>query len=632
MLATGSILEGRYVVLREIRRGKTNVAYLGHVKNLPSKLVAIKEVTIEMAPDKVQETLDRFRREAQRCAAVDHPHLGKVEDFFVIDNTAYVIDDYVQGRSMQDILEARGQGLPLSVGLPIVYKLCDAIEYCHGLNPAVVMHAVQPPKIIIMPGNTIKIVDWGQSWADSPGSHTTDYLNGIGSHGYSPIERYVAEHTVDQVSDIYALGATIYAIFSGRTPPAAVEMITGQGQMERLDSINPELPKALADLVVKATATQRAQRFQSIAEVRAILDKMPHPIPSPKEAPLLGEDFVPVTAESLAAAGDLPAAGSAAPPRTPGPASVPGDRATPSSSTPGAASGPPASAGDELRVRRGSAVFSGAPRSAEVPHVPDELPIRRTAPPTPAAAPARPAAAVATPAAPADKTITKADLPVTLQAGTPPVVAVIEIEGKAKHLFGPKEVERVDIEVLSIGPDSLTFGCRRSFQKGSTLNLRMAVPLLAAGQSLTSEGRVTIRTQQEAHSGIWTYSGTLEVPPRLRPILANLHEQERRIARRFRGTFRVLSKMLKSYQASAIDISATGFGFISNTQFNIGEIQEFALDIDDAMQSAGGFKVLGRIVTCMPHEEGMYRIGVHFVNLDATTARPLFHYLGTFRP
>ncbi|HEY3997915.1 MAG TPA: serine/threonine-protein kinase [Candidatus Xenobia bacterium] len=628
MLETGSILEGRYVVLKELRRGKTNVAYLGHLKNLPSRIVAIKVVKPDVAnPAKLEQTIERFRAEAERCANIKHPHLAKVEDFFVTGDTVFLVDEYVEGRPLQDVIDERGGGLSLAYGLPILQQVFDAAAYCHQLTPPVVVHAFQPLKIIVMADDQIKIVDFGQSWADHPGARATDYLNGIGSHGYAPIERYVAEHTVDTVSDLYALGATVYTMFSGRIPPAAVELITGQSTLPPLESLNPEVPKALSDMVIKAMATQKKARFQSIAEMRAILDSL---APPPK----------PASSSSDAPRRQLRKIGRPAPPEPEPrkrleepttklkPPAAPQNEIAPTLEDPETKSLPPKPPLADLLVKRSISRATNTPASAPRPAAPpgEELAVRRMAPPPPVALTPKPSHLA--PQLIPDGLV---DLPDALKSGIPPVAAVVELEGEPAHLFGPREIHRVDIEVLSIGPESIKFNCRQAFKKGTELRLRLAVPLLVTGQSLASEAIVTLDTCDQQPNDVWQYQGRLEIPQRLRPILTSLKAQERRVAKRFRSGFRVLSKELKSYQATALDISATGFGFISNTAFQAGDVHEFALDIDDAMQNAGGLKVNGKVVHCVPHGEGDYRIGVHFVNLHEGITRPLYHFLRTFK-
>jgi hypothetical protein len=218
-----------------------------------------------------------------------------------------------------------------------------------------------------------------------------------------------------------------------------------------------------------------------------------------------------------------------------------------------------------------------------------------------------------------------------LRSGLPPVTAHVEVEGAPIFLFGPKEIKHVAAEVRHIGPDSMEFTCSNDFKPGSELRMRLGVPLLAAGQALNSEAIFTVQKRVESSLGVWLYTGSLVVPLRLTPILSKLHEQERRVAKRFRSSFRVLSHQLKSYQATAVDLSATGFGFVSATGFELGSVHDFSLDLDDDMQNTGGIKVKGLVVHCDPRPEGGYRMGVHFVDLTEAETRPMYHFLHTFK-
>ncbi|HEY3998845.1 MAG TPA: serine/threonine-protein kinase [Candidatus Xenobia bacterium] len=527
---TDAILQ-RYDIDSELGRNRLSTAWLAHLADRPEARVAIKVIRPEsQTVEQMQQTLERFRVDAQRCSRLDHPNLARMIEFLVGDDAAYLVAEYVEGQSLEHLL-AEGGALPADTALRIMQQLCDGIQYCHAQTPPVIVHAIQPHHIIVTPDQGIKIIDFGQVWADDPGSQAHAFLHDIGGQGFAPIERYVSDKT-DQQSDIYALGATVYAMFSGRTPPAAVDLVTGV-------PIPPltEAPPEIADLVARMMQVQKTARPQSIAEVR----------------------------QALALAHAEPA-------------------------------------GDELRVRR----TTPKPKPQTMP---------------------RPETAVSTVALPPPPPV---GIPEALKPGIPPVGGALELEHKS--FLGKRTVERFDVDLHEVTTDRVHFTTSKlAFAVGARLALVLNVPLLATGQSMEAPVAVVIRSKEELAANQFRYQAAIsEMPPKLRPILSGLREQERRRAHRYTAGFRVLSKEFKSYAASACDLSATGFGFKAETSFPVGTQTEFVLDIDDAM--VNGLPVKGTVVHCGEGDEtGLYRMGVCFDHLDEKVTRPLYHFLHTFR-
>lgn len=285
-LKDGTILRGRYRLNNIEGQGGMGNVYQAEDLRLPGRLCAIKEVQPELnATQELREQEQaQFLREASLLARLDHPNLPKVSDFFTEGEHEYLVMDYVPGKNLKELIDdskLSGKPLGLYVVLAWARQIVDALEYLHRQDPPILHRDIKPANIKLTPDDRIKVVDFGLAklMVDDD-SRTITVIQGRGTAFYTPLEQYGGEsgHT-DVRSDIYALGATIYHLLSGRPPPEAKQRFLNPESLQPLKKLNKQVPKNLSDAVDWALEMHPDDRPSSIAELRnALLGTTPRPI------------------------------------------------------------------------------------------------------------------------------------------------------------------------------------------------------------------------------------------------------------------------------------------------------------------------------------------------------------------
>ena len=280
-LKDGVLLDnGKYRIEKVIGQGGFGITYLGEQMNLGRK-VAIKEFFMKgycnrdsgssrvyTASHGSVELVDRFRakfiKEARNLAKFHHPNIVSVIDVFEDNDTAYYVMEYHSGGSLADKVKNGPLAEPDAVRY--IRQAAAALEYIHSMQ---VMHLdVKPANILLDNIGNAVLIDFGLAKQyDNDGRQTSTTPVGQ-SHGYAPMEQYknggVSEFS--PVSDIYSLGATLYKLVTGLTPPDANDVF---------DSGLPKLPASLSvgvrEAIVKSMQPRRSERPQNIGEFLALL-------------------------------------------------------------------------------------------------------------------------------------------------------------------------------------------------------------------------------------------------------------------------------------------------------------------------------------------------------------------------
>ncbi|MCC7359703.1 MAG: PD40 domain-containing protein [Anaerolineales bacterium] len=263
-LPNQSLLYRRYRILAELGRGGMGAVYRAHDENLGVE-VAIKE-NLFVSPEFAQQ----FRREAVLLAALRHPSLPRVTDHFVIpDQGQYLVMDYIAGDDARERLIARNAPLPEAEVLRWARDILDALVYLHGLPQPVVHRDIKPGNVKITPEGRAVLVDFGLAKLHVDAQETAAGAKAL-SPGFSPPEQYGAGRTEPR-SDLYALGATLYALLVGQPPPDSLERALGQKALLPLRLINPAVTPETAATVERALALKPEGRFVSAAAFLAAL-------------------------------------------------------------------------------------------------------------------------------------------------------------------------------------------------------------------------------------------------------------------------------------------------------------------------------------------------------------------------
>jgi serine/threonine-protein kinase len=247
--------------------------YLATDLRLGSK-VAVKE-NLDMSPESQQQ----FELEARVLATLRHPHLPRVQDFFVADGRQYLVMDYIAGEDLEEVVEKRGP-LPPQEAVRWLLQVLDAVQYLHSQNPPIIHRDIKPANIKLSPDGRAYLVDFGIAKVLRAGNRTQAGARAV-TPGYSPPEQYGTAPT-DQRSDIYALGATLYFAVTGRVPPEAIERITGRtDKLIPPRNLNPSIPPDVERVILRAMRVAPDERFPSAGEMRKALEASLSPSRSP---------------------------------------------------------------------------------------------------------------------------------------------------------------------------------------------------------------------------------------------------------------------------------------------------------------------------------------------------------------
>ena len=283
-LKAGSELEGgKYRIIRVLGQGGFGITYLAEHTML-DKMVAIKEFFPKEYCDRdkttshltigTQNSVDivgmlktKFIKEAKNISKLSHKNIITIHDIFTENDTAYYVMEYVDGESLSQIVKNQGP-LSESKSLRYIRKVADAVGYMHSLS---MNHLdLKPANIMIRTLDDEPIlIDFGLSKQyDASGSQTSTTPIGI-SHGYAPIEQYrpggVA--TFSPQTDVYALGATLYALLSGNTPPHYSDILE-----DGLPQLSSNISEKTFSAIESAMETKRVKRPESVEIFLAMLD------------------------------------------------------------------------------------------------------------------------------------------------------------------------------------------------------------------------------------------------------------------------------------------------------------------------------------------------------------------------
>ena len=263
-LTPGDMLNNRYRIVRLLGQGGFGAVYRAWDINLDEP-VALKE-SFETSPVAQRQ----FQLEAKLLFKLRHDHLPRVHDYFVIpDQGMYLVMDYIEGEDLAGLLQQNGGPLPQEKVLTWAGQVCDALTYLHSQDPPVIHRDIKPANIRITPAGQAMLVDFGIAKVYDPQAKTTVGARAV-TPGFSPNEQYLSSGRTDPRSDIYALGATLYMLLTGQTPPEALERSLG-AVMPPTRSLNPHVSAPVDAAITHAMETLPEQRFTSAQEFKAAL-------------------------------------------------------------------------------------------------------------------------------------------------------------------------------------------------------------------------------------------------------------------------------------------------------------------------------------------------------------------------
>src|SRR6267143_656478 len=274
-LRPGAVFAGRYEVKEILGAGGMGVVYRAFDRELQEP-VAIKTLRPEaLAGGTV--ALERFKQEIRLARKIAHRNVVRTYDLGEQNGMYYLTMEYVEGTSLKQLIVSRGR-LPVAVTLTVGKQLCRALEVAHA--EGVIHRDIKPQNIVVEPSGFLKVMDFGIARLANPpqGKGLTEAGTSIGTPDYMSPEQ-LSGLELDARADLYAAGVVLFECVTGRVPFEAETtwaLVAKHLEEQAPDprSTNPEVPGALALVIVKAMAKQPADRFATAAEMHDALARL----------------------------------------------------------------------------------------------------------------------------------------------------------------------------------------------------------------------------------------------------------------------------------------------------------------------------------------------------------------------
>jgi serine/threonine protein kinase len=271
MLTEGTVLQGRYRIIRQLGQGGMGAVYEAIDERLDTT-VALKETFF--AEEKLRK---QFEREARLLARMHHPALPRVSDHFNEGDGQFLVMQYIAGQDLSEMLAAQNAPFPETEVVRWADQLCDALDYLHTQDPQIIHRDIKPQNLKLTARGQVVLLDFGLA-KGSVGQLTavTTSASIFGyTPNYAPLEQVQGKGT-DARSDLYALGATLYHLVTNVKPPDALSrasaLVNGQPDpMLPANEIRPEIGVGLANILGRAMSQKRDDRFATADDMRRAL-------------------------------------------------------------------------------------------------------------------------------------------------------------------------------------------------------------------------------------------------------------------------------------------------------------------------------------------------------------------------
>lgn len=282
---------GRYALKYKIGAGGLGTVYAAH-DPLLSRLIAIKTLNLEIAPEEREAFNALFLNEARAAGGLSHPHIVTVFDAGVSDQSAYIAMELLKGRDLRQLRQEGWRPTPAQAAT-IVRRVADALAYAH--SKGVVHRDIKPANIFMVGRTQPRVLDFGIARI----AHQHDGAGDVaaGSPYYMAPEQ-ARQQTVDRRADVFSLGVVLYELLTDQKPfrGSTLSEITNavlDHKPPRADEIDPNVPAALADITARAMEKDPEHRYRS---ARALSRELRHWLDENANAP---ESLPPDAGEGL---------------------------------------------------------------------------------------------------------------------------------------------------------------------------------------------------------------------------------------------------------------------------------------------------------------------------------------------
>ncbi len=260
----GKTLQNRYQVIEKISTGGFSMIYKVKDLNLGKYLVLKEMKNIKENKDKVKEF---FKREASILRDLKHENIPTVIDYFIIEDKPYLVMEYIEGKTLMEILKEKGKPFHEKEILDWAIELCDVLNYLHYRNEPVVFKDLNPNNIILSSKRKIVLIDFGISRIFKPDEEQTICY----TPGYeAPEQSDKADGKATPLSDIYSLGATLHHLLSGKPP----KDIRKNNIFPPVQEYNSLVSSDINNIISKALQPEPENRYKSIREMKDDLNKL----------------------------------------------------------------------------------------------------------------------------------------------------------------------------------------------------------------------------------------------------------------------------------------------------------------------------------------------------------------------
>jgi serine/threonine protein kinase len=274
MLGPGTILQGRYEIVRLIGHGGMGAVYEALDRRLGDNPVALKQSFFS-----TEQLRRAFEREAILLARLRHSNLPKVFDHFDEAHGQFLVMEYISGPDLEHLLADRGRPFPLETVLDWSTQILDALKYLHTRVPPVIHRDIKPANLKLTSDGQIMLIDFGLA----KGQGGTSSIVGYSAH-YAPLEQLQREGTGPE-SDVYSCAATMYRLLTGEPPTTSLIRVTEKAKrrpdpLRPVHEVMPIVPVSIGRVIEHAMELDKEDRLQSAVEMLEALRSAELSIPS----------------------------------------------------------------------------------------------------------------------------------------------------------------------------------------------------------------------------------------------------------------------------------------------------------------------------------------------------------------
>lgn len=250
-LREGSWIDGRYRILKHVKAGGMGAVYQVEDSKMGNRVMALKQMLDSFSDSSERrDSIDRFLSEIQVLTDLRHPNIPQVTDHFIQDKSFFFVMEFIEGRDMSSFLKAEGApGLDPNLVAKVAVEVAEALKHIHSLEVPFAHRDIKPSNILVRERDQrIMLIDFGIARVNNPQEGFW-----IGTPGYAPPEQQYGKPEL--ISDIYALGASMHELLSGKRP--------GDFNFAPFADFGVEVPPVLEQIIVDALAWNPDERIQS---------------------------------------------------------------------------------------------------------------------------------------------------------------------------------------------------------------------------------------------------------------------------------------------------------------------------------------------------------------------------------